>query len=140
MAEIKNLRLIREKWARVTPQRTEDYKVGIQNPRRSWAESAKAQEDTWKAAITEAAAKGMYGKGVDKAGEDKWKNRALAKGPTRFAEGVMIAAPDYEEGFAPYRETIERTELPPKMPVGDPRNIERVKVIAMALRQRKVGG
>ncbi|HID30014.1 MAG TPA: hypothetical protein EYP19_08425 [Desulfobacterales bacterium] len=140
MAEIKNLSQIRDKWARVTPQRTEDYKLGVQNPRRDWATAAKTQENTWKQAITDAATRGAYGAGVDKAGTQKWRERSLQKGPSRFAEGVMVGAADYAEGFEPYRQVIEQTELPPKLPTGDPRNIERVKAIAMALRAKKVKG
>ena len=35
MAEIKSLADIAEKWIRVTPGRVEDYKLGIQNPKRA---------------------------------------------------------------------------------------------------------
>jgi len=42
MAEIKSLASIKDKWTRVTPGRTEDYKLGIQNPKRDWATEAAA--------------------------------------------------------------------------------------------------
>jgi len=45
MAEIRPLSMIRDKWTRVTPGRMEDYKIGIQNPRRDWAEEASAAKD-----------------------------------------------------------------------------------------------
>ena len=140
MAEIKSLSSIREKWTRVTPMRSEDYRIGIKNPRRDWQKATEAQEPTWKAAITEAATKGMYLKGVRAAGTGKWQEKALQKGPGRFSEGVMVAGPEYESGVAPYRDVIEKTTLPPKFPKGDPRNIQRVSVIAAALRAKKVGG
>jgi len=139
MAEIKNIRLIRDKWQRVTPQRTEDYKIGVQAPKRSWSDSALKQKETWKQAITAAAQAGLYEKGIQRAGDDGWKQQALAKGPSRFAEGVMISADKYEENFQPYAEEIQRVSLPPRMPKGDPRNIERVKAIADALRKKKIG-
>jgi hypothetical protein len=139
MAEIKNIRMIRDKWQRVTPQRTEDYKIGVQAPKRSWSDSALKQKETWKAAITAAAQAGLYERGISRTGDDGWKNQALAKGPSRFAEGVMISADKYEERFQPYADTIAKTTLPPRMPKGDPRNIERVKAIADALRKQKVG-
>jgi hypothetical protein len=138
MAEIRSLSLIKDKWARVTPQRTDDYRLGIQSPRRDWAISARSQEPTWKAAITEAAAKGRFGAGIDKAGTKKWQARALAKGPTRFAEGVMVGAEDYIEGYKPYHEEIARVEMPPRMPIGDPRNYERSKAIGIALHSKKM--
>jgi hypothetical protein len=89
--------------------------------------------------MTAAAAADSFAKGVTKAGTDKWKSKALQKGPGRFAEGVMVAGPDYEAGFAPYRDEIERTTLPPRFPKGDPRNISRVATIAAALRKKKLG-
>jgi len=138
MAEIKSLASIREKWTRVTPMRAEDYRIGIQNPKRDWADATEGQADTWKAAITEAANKGLFAKGVRKAGSKKWQEKSLQKGPGRFSEGVMVAGGDYEKGFAPYREAIEATTLPPKYPKGDPRNIQRVAVIAAALRAKKM--
>lgn len=139
MAEIKSLSAIGAKWTRVTPGRTEDYKLGVQNPRRDWAEETKAAEENWKAGIDAAASKGLFGKGVDKAGSKKWQDKALKKGPGRFAEGVYIAGPDYEKGFAPYREAIARVDLGPKFPRRDPRNLDRVKRVVDALITEKVG-
>jgi len=139
MAEIKTLARIKEKWTRVTPMRTEDYKLGVQSPRRDWEKSAVAAKDTHKAAMIEAAAKDSFAKGVTKAGSAKWQGRALQKGPGRFAEGVMIGGDDYEKGFAPYRDEIEKTVLPPRFPKRDPRNIQRVAAIATALAKKKTG-
>jgi len=139
MAEIKSAAKIREKWTRVTPLRSEDYRLGIADPKRDWEKAALAAKETWKAAITEAAAKDMFGKGVIAAGTAKWKEKATRVGPGRFSEGVMVAGPDFEKGFAPYAEEIAKTVLPVRFPRGDPRNVERVRVIAAALRAKKVG-
>lgn len=139
MAEVKAIGRIREKWTRVTPQRTEDYKLGVTSPRRDWEKSATAAKETHKAAMIQAAASDAYGKGVTKAGTGKWQARALQKGPGRFAEGVMVGGDDYEKGFAPYRDEIEKTVLPPRFPKRDPRNVQRVAAIAAALGKKKTG-
>ncbi|RLC82192.1 MAG: hypothetical protein DRJ03_19370 [Chloroflexi bacterium] len=139
MPKVRPISQIAEKWARVTPGRAGDYRSGIEAPKKDWAEEAVRAEDRYKRGVTEAANRGRYGKGVSEAGTGKWKARALAKGPSRFAEGVAIARPDYERGFAPYREVIEATELPPRGPKGDPTNIQRVAAIAAALHNKKVG-
>lgn len=139
MAEVKALSRIREKWQRVTPGRTQDYQLGIENPRRSWADQAKGASGTWKAGVDAASNKGMYQKGVEKAGDAKWKGRALAKGPGRFSEGVYMSAGDYEKGFAPYRAAIESVDLGPKFPRRDPRNLERVRRVVTALTEAKQG-
>lgn len=138
MAEIKSLSSIRDKWTRVTPGRTEDYKLGIQNPRRDWATEALAGKDNWKAGVDAAAAKDLFAKGVDKAGTAKWRDRALKKGPGRFAEGVYIAGPDYESGFKPFHDAISRVDLGPRFPKRDPRNLNRVKIIVDALIAEKI--
>lgn len=139
MAEIKTLAAIRDKWTRVTPGRTEDYKLGIQNPRRDWETETLAGADNWKAGVDAAAAKGLFPKGVSEAGTRKWQEKALKKGPGRFSEGVYIAGPDYEKGFAPYHAAIERVDLGPRYPRRDPRNLERVKRVVDALVAVKVG-
>jgi len=138
MAEIRSLAAIKEKWTRVTPGRTEDYKLGIQNPRRDWAEEALAAETNYKAGVDAAQAKGMFAKGIAKAGTAKWKDKALKKGPGRFAEGVYIDGTDYEKGFAPFNAAIERVDLGPRFPKRDPRNLERVKKIVDAMIEEKV--
>jgi hypothetical protein len=139
MAEIRNLSDIGTKWTRVTPGRTEDYSIGVKNPRRDWAEEAGAAKGNWKAGIDQAAAKDLYGKGVAAAGTAKWKDKALKKGPGRFAEGVYLAGPDYEKGFKPYHEAIQATDLGPRFPRRDPRNIDRVKKVVEALTKVKTG-
>lgn len=139
MAEIKSMASIRDKWTRVTPGRTEDYKLGIQNPKRDWAAETEAAEGNWKAGIDAAASKGLFAKGVAKAGSKKWQEKALKKGPGRFAEGVYIAGPDYEAGFKPFRDAIEKTDLGPKFPRRDPRNLDRVKRVVDALITEKLG-
>ena len=138
MAEIKPLSAIGAKWTRVTPGRTEDYKLGIQNPKRDWAAETEAAAGNWKAGIDAAQAKGLFEKGVAKAGTKKWQEKALKKGPGRFAEGVYIAGPDYEKGFAPYHDAIARVDLGPRYPRRDPRNIERVKRVVDALVEEKL--
>lgn len=140
MAEIKALSAIRDKWTRVTPGRIADYKLGIENPKRDWEAETVAAKDNWKAGIDSAAVKGLFERGVAKAGTKKWKDKALKLGPGRFAEGVYIAGPDYERGFAPYREAIARVDLGPKFPRRDPRNIERVKRVVEALIEEKIKG
>lgn len=139
MAEIKPIGRIKEKWTRVTPLRQEDYKLGVQSPRRDWDKAAAAAKESHKAAMAAAAAADSFAKGVAKAGNSKWQQRALQKGPGRFAEGVMVGGDDYEKGFSPYADEIQKTVLPPRFPKRDPRNIQRVSVLNVALGKKKTG-
>ena len=137
--EIKSAARIKEKWTRVTPMRTEDYRLGIQSPRRDWGAAAIAAKESHKLAMVSAAASDAFGKGIAKAGTAKWQTKALQKGPSRFAEGVMVGGDDYEKGFAPYRDEIEKTILPPRFPKRDPRNLQRVSIGNIALAKKKTG-
>jgi hypothetical protein len=139
MAVIKSTDSIAEKWARVTPQRTQDYSTGIANPRRDWATATAASHDAWQQGITRAATNGQFAKGVTKAGTSKWASRSASKGPQRFSEGVQLAQGDYQTGFSPYADVIKATTLPPRYSKGDPRNLDRVKVIAAALAKKRTG-
>lgn len=140
MAEIKPTRDIAAKWARVTPQRAEDYRLGVENPRVSWSESTVAAKDRYQAGIQDAIQRDAFAKGVRAAGDARWQDRARTVGPARFAEGVATSEARYEEGFRPYAEVIAQTVLPPRFAKGDPRNLDRVRVISQALRKRKTGG
>jgi len=137
MPKVKSAADIAEKWGRVTPERTADYEAGIRAPKKDWAASTIAAEGAYKEGVTKAAAEGRFGKGVTKAGTGTWQQKALAVGPARFSQGVMVAKPAFEKGFAPFRDAIEKTTLPPRFAKGDPRNIERVKVMAAALNAAK---
>jgi len=138
MPAIKPVSEIAEKWARVTPGRSADYQAGIQNPKRDWAEATKAAEEAWVQGIQEAASQRRFSRGVARAGSEKWKKKALELGASRWGPGVAAARDDYERGFAPYAEVIARTSLPPRGPKGDPKNIERVRVLAQALHEAKI--
>lgn len=139
MAEIKSLRSIRDKWTRVTPQRADDYKLGIQNPKRDWAEETANSSDNWKAGVDAAWQAGLFQRGVEEAGTNKWQKKSLEKGPGRFSEGVALAGPDFEKGFAPYHAAIAACDLGPRYPRRDPRNLLRVKAIVDALIAVKTG-
>ena len=138
MALIRPLAEIVRKWTEVTPARRAIYEANVRTPLRDWATEASAREEAWKTGVTEAVAAARFGKGVKKAGTEKWKKKAVAVGPGRWAEGVRVAGPEYLTGFGPYRDEIERVVLPPKGPAGDPENYRRVEAIGTALRKKKL--
>ena len=140
MPSVKSSSAIAEKWARVTPQRTADYDAGVRQPKKDWAIETAAAESSYNSGVQKAVQENRFGKGVKKVGTAKWQEKAIEKGTQRWGPGVSVAEADYESGFAPYRDEIERTTLPPRFPKGDPRNIERVSKIATALHKKKVSG
>ena len=129
---------ISEKWVRRASGATEEYASGVANPKKDWAIETKDAEAAYKAGVTAAAAAGRFGKGVAKAGTGKWKKGAEEKGVARFGPGVSVGKENHASGFGPYASTIAGVALPPRGPKGDPRNIERVRTIAAALRAKKI--
>jgi hypothetical protein len=127
------------KWARRAGSASGEYEEGVRNTTRSWAAAAGAAEKNYQAGVTAAASSGRFGKGVQKAGDAKWKKGATEKGPARFSQGVAVAEGDYSGAMAPVLETIARTDLPMRGPVGSESNYSRVSAIGKALRQLKVG-
>ncbi len=117
-----------------------DYAVGVQNPRVSWQAATIASAANQAAGAQAAIAEKRFEKGVQKAGDGKWAQKASTIGASRFPQGVQEAQSTYDTNFAPYASVIESTTLPPKFPKGDPRNIQRVSAIATALRNKKVKG
>jgi len=140
MAEIRSAGQVAEKWQRVTPLRTQDFESGVRNPRRDWEQATGDSEDRYEQGIQEAIQQKRFSGGVRAAGTQKWQRKTQEVGVSRWGPGVQAAQADYERGFAPFRDAIERTSLPPRFPAGDPRNIERVGAIARALHQARVGG
>ena len=137
MAFIRSVDSIAKKWAEVTPLRAADYAAGIANPRRSWSAATKNAEGAYEAGGQKAMAMKSFGKGVTKAGDDKWARKASTRGVANWGPGVAEAEGDYQAGFAPYREAIAGCKLPPRYARRDPRNLARVKAIVDCLVARK---
>ena len=136
--EIKSMAEIAGKWTRVTPGRTQDYVEGVKNPRKDWQAATSAAEDRFEQGVQEAISQKRFGKGVRDAGTSKWQDGAVKKGGTRWGPGVSQAGPAYQAGFEPYRNIIANTTLPPRFAKGDPRNLERVRILAENLHAAKI--
>ena len=140
MAAIKPLDQASDKWVRRASVAGPDYQAGVAAPKRAWSEAAKAGHANWKAGLTAAAGRDAYVKGVDKAGDARWKDMAMKKGPGRFAEGVAIGKADWAKGFNPYHAAISALKLPDRGPRRSMQNYERSKAVGIALGALKEKG
>ncbi len=138
MAFIRSIEHIATKWAAVTPMRSADYAAGIADPRRSWSQATKAAESAYEDGVKTSILAKSFGKGVLKAGDEKWQRKATVNGVQRWGPGVTEAKGDYAAGFAPYQAAIAATVLPPRYARRDPRNLARVKAIVDALIAKKL--
>ncbi len=140
MAKIKDLSRIAEKFQSVTPARASEYERGVEESPVDCAKATAEAESAFEGGINKAIAAKRFGKGVKKAGSEKYKEGVRRHGGSRFAAGVAVAGPAYEKGFAPYHRVIAGTELPPRGPRRSPQNLRRVEVIATALGRAKEAG
>lgn len=126
-----------EKFSRRAAAAAGEYQIGVRNPRADWQQATLAAKERHKAAVTDSLAKDAWSKGVQRSSSAYQQEQAATLGPARFEQGVQAAGGRYEEGVAPYIQTIQSTTLPPKYPKGDPRNMERAKAMAAALHAKK---
>lgn len=131
--KVKPLADISEKFVRVAATRQQDYEAGVRDPGTDWATATAAAAETYNAGIQEAVQRNAFTKGVNAAGTAKWQKGTAGKGVQRWAPGIRDSRADYETGFAPYREALERVTLPPKGPRGDERNFQRSVAVGRAL-------
>lgn len=140
MARIRSASEIADKWVAVTPGRTAQFEQGVRSPLADWESNTKAAEKNYEQGVQASIINKRFGKGVDKAGTEKWQQKTLELGVSRWGPGVAAAGDEYESGFSPFRDVIEKTVLPPRFPRGDVRNFERVKVLGTALHEKKIKG
>ena len=137
--DIKPLDRIASKWAEVTPGRAGEYQSGVQNPRRSWSQATSDAAENYNSGVSEAISRGAFAKGVQEAGDDKWRRGAIEKGVSRWPQGVRLGRSSYQQGFSKYHGVIAGLSLNPKGPTGDPRNYERTRQVGEALHEAKIG-
>jgi|CXWL01.1.fsa_nt_gi hypothetical protein len=138
MPAIKALDRIGEKWSRMAQAASADYEAGVRAPKKDWAQNTAAATNAYQQGVQAAISAGRFAKGVTRAGNQTWQQGAIEKGAPRYSQGVAIARQKYETNFAPYRQVIANTQLPNRGPKGDPANINRVAVLAKALRDERV--
>lgn len=138
MAAIKDINRTAAKWERVSKGATQEYREGVENPRKDWADETAKAEGRYEDGVQAAIGRKAFSKGVKKAGTSKWQSRAVTLGPARFATGVAAAVDAYASGFEPYRQVIASLTLPPRGPKGSAQNILRVSAIAEALHAKKL--
>ena len=116
------------------------YADGVAGAGQAWHDAAMASSDTYAQGVQAAISDGRFAKGVQKAGAQRFVDKATKVGAGRFTTGAAAAVQDYQTGVQPYLDVIAAQNLPPRRPKGDPGNINRVSQIAAALRAKKLQG
>jgi hypothetical protein len=135
--QIKPISQIVQKWQTRAGSAGADYVSGIQNPRRPQAASAAAAAQSWATGVQMAVTNGSYAKNVV-AASDKYLRNATGKGAQRYPTGITAATSDFQNGLTPYLTVLANLQLPPRLPKGDPGNLQRVSAVDAALRAAKL--
>jgi len=129
-----------DRWKNRASAAAPDYQFGVSNPLNDWQANALAAKDAWRQGVTDAASRDAYGKGVAKTPTAFWQKRALELGVPRYPDGITKSVDVYLTNWKPYYDALTKIELPPRGARGDPKNLERVRVIVQTLRNVKTGG
>lgn len=129
---------IAERFARRAAAASTDYVDGALTTPNSWAKGAAAAEENYQAGVTQAIAEKRFGRGVAKAGDQKWKDGVERKGSARYAQGVSQAASTYEAGVAPYLDLLEKFDAGPRGVAGSEENYQRAIRVGKMMHDEKV--
>jgi hypothetical protein len=137
--QVKDAATVAKKWATRAGAAGGDYAAGVNGTTKDWASDTASAAPAWAAGVQTAVANGSFVKGVNAAGTAKWKTKAANVGAQRYPAGVNAATPFYQTGITAVLQVLSGITLPARGPKGDPGNLNRVAIVAQALRKMKTG-
>lgn len=135
--QIKDPASVAAKWAKRASAAGADYASGVNSPRTDQSAAAAAAAPVWAAAVSDAASRDAFRKGVTAAGTAKWQAAASTIGAQRYPQGVNAGQGNYAAKEAPYLTALANLSLPPRGVKGT--NAARVQAVVDALRKVKLG-
>ena len=130
--DVKDIGVIVERYSQASGM-ADRYVQGVETTTKSWqAETLKA-EPTWKQATAEAAAKGLFRKGVSRVTNEEWKSKSATLGGERYSGGITAGIEKYTREVQPFLGVLKGITLKPRGPRGAAQNYERVRQIGTAL-------
>lgn len=135
--KVKSIAHASEKFVSRAQGATGDYKDGV-NSTNDQAERAIASEDAYVAGVQDSISRGARVAGLKRAGNQKWKERAMVLGAGRYATGVKAGQSEYQKNTAPYFATLGGLTLTPRGPKGSPENYTRAQEVGQALHSQKI--
>lgn len=137
MPAVKPIEEIQKRYAAASTL-ADRYTSGIEVSPKSWKDETLKAASSWKQGVQEAAAKGLFAKGVGRVSNEDWKAAALEKGGARWGSGVSAGVSKYISNVTPFLNIIKGISLPPKGPRGASQNYDRVRVIGEKLHAARI--
>lgn len=127
-----------QKWVNKASNATDDYKRGVQAPRRPQAATAIAAAGRWRTAVSSDAAMARFTSGLNRSGDAGWTAGAMGKGATHYADGVRAGQNKFTTNVTPFLQAIAGVTLPDKGIRGSSANYARVQAVGDTLHQLKL--
>ena len=140
MINVKDVTASAAKYATRGAAAANDYKTGVLNAGQRWHDNTKASSDNYAQGTQAAIANGMFVKGVDKSGAQRYTDRASTKGAAAFPAGVQAGQARWATNVQPYLQVLSSATLPARGPKGDPRNQQRSQMVADLLHKKRITG
>lgn len=103
-----------------------------------WLSSTVAAAGNYFTAVSSAGVQDRFRRGVQGKGQARYGPRIASLGQQRYSSGVAGAQQDWQDGFAPFAQTIAALTLPARRPRGDVANYTRVQAVGTALNARRL--
>jgi hypothetical protein len=116
------------------------YTSGVANAGSSWQAATAAADSAYSAGVQTAITSGRFKNSITSNAASKFVTNASGKGSQRYPQGVAAAGPAWQSGVQPFLSALSSLTLPPRMPRGDPGNINRVSAVTAAMRAVKLKG
>jgi len=136
---MKTAQQVAEKYASRASAASTDYVSGVETTTKDQMARAIASAEIHKQATIAALNEGRYAKGLQKAGNQAWKDGVRKKGGNRYGEGVSTASGKYAANSASYDSARGAASSLPRGLKGSETNLARVKAVVSALRAVKAG-
>lgn len=138
MIEVKTPEASAGKWSERAAGASQLMVDGALAKAADWQKNTAAAADNYQMAITAGNIKQRFANGVRRAGADKFARGISEKASQRYSQGVQGASADYQQGVAPYLQTIAQLNLSPRKPRGDAANYNRVAEVGRALHNKRI--
>lgn len=139
MVKVRSLKIAREKFRKRTETASPYYEAGTKAPKKPWSQAMEEVNEAIKEGLRKAIDSDLILGGVKRVGDTGWSEPIKEKGIKNWREWTPKSDDEWEKGFSPFAEELERVTLEARRPKGDPANVDnRVKPIVAALRRKKL--
>jgi len=135
--KVKSVQVSAQKFVTRASSASGDYRDGV-NSTNDQAERAIAAEDAYVQGVQDSISRGARVAGLQRSGNQKWKERSMLLGASRYAGGIKVGQAEYAKNVAPYIAALSGLNLTPRGPKGSPENYNRAVEVGQALHELKI--